>query len=289
MMNTPRKPRVGVDVDGVLADLLAPLFQHLNTMLGTAYAADHMKDWDITELIPPARRDEFWNTFGQEVRVHDALKPLPGAIEGMRFLAEHADVYVVTAYLRSAPTWVHDRDRWLSEHFGVSDKKIVHTHAKYVFSGAMLVDDKPQTVLRWQEENPNGLGVLWAQPYNAAYDRVGDATSPPVPGTRVDLRTDSWEFLVELVTRDKPRKIAPTLRSPFQLEAVSPGTWPAIHKVTLILGEGTISFADGELLVPYSRHEEHEALAARINAACAEFGLPPLVKLSGKPLEFILP
>jgi hypothetical protein len=83
MPNISRKPRVGVDVDGVLADLLAPLFLHMNAMLGTAYAADHMKDWDITELVPPELRDEFWNTFGREVRVHDALKPLPGAIEGM--------------------------------------------------------------------------------------------------------------------------------------------------------------------------------------------------------------
>jgi hypothetical protein len=84
-------------------------------------------------------------------------------------------------------------------------------------------------------------------------------------------------------------KIEQVRHSPFQLEAVSPGTWPTIHKVTLILGEGTICLTDGELLIPYSRHEEHAALAARINAACEGFGLPPLVKLVGKPLDLILP
>lgn len=195
------KPRVGVDVDGVLADLLAPLFNHLNAMLGTAYAPDHMKDWDITDLVPEERRDEFWTTFGREVRVHDALQPLPGAIEGMKVLAESADVYIVTAYLRSAPTWVHDRDRWLSEHFGISDKKIVHTHAKYTFAGKALVDDKPSTIIRWQEEHPSGLGILWAQPYNLVPTLIGAATvSTHAP--RVSFRTNSWETVIELVTRD---------------------------------------------------------------------------------------
>lgn len=84
-------------------------------------------------------------------------------------------------------------------------------------------------------------------------------------------------------------KIEPIPHSLFQLEAVSPGEWPAIHRVTLIVGEGTISFADGELLVPYSRNEEREALVARINVACEGFGLPPLAKLVDKPLDLILP
>ena len=84
-------------------------------------------------------------------------------------------------------------------------------------------------------------------------------------------------------------KIEPIPHSLFQLEAVSPGAWPTIRAVTLIVGEGAISFTNGELLVPYSRNEEREALVARINAACEGFGLPPLAKLVGKPLDLILP
>lgn len=199
------KPRVGVGVDGVLADLLAPLFTHMNTMLGTAYAPDHMKDWDITDLVPEDRRDEFWTTFGREVRVHDALRPLPGAVEGMKLLAGVADVYVVTAYLRSAPTWVHDRDRWLSEHFGISDKKIVHTHAKYTFSAKALVDDKPTTVAAWQREFRFGFGVLWDQPYNRSVSTlatyIGDGAWERQKGpAQIRYRTRDWRALMEMVT-----------------------------------------------------------------------------------------
>lgn len=183
------KPRVGVDVDGVLADLLALLFAHLNTFLGTEYTVDHMKEWDIATLVPEKERDIFWRTFATDVKVHRELRPLPGAVEGMRLLSEVADVYIVTAYLRQAPTWVHDRDQWLSDHFGVSDKKIVHTHAKYTFSAKALIDDKPETVIKWQEENPSGIGVLWAQPYNVGFDG------------RVDLRTRSWAAVAACVMR----------------------------------------------------------------------------------------
>ena len=204
------KPRVGVDVDGVLADLLTPLFQHMNAMLGTAYVPDHMKDWDVAELIPEARRDEFWQTFGRDVRVHDALQPCPGAIEGMSLLGEVADVYIVTAYLHSAPTWVHDRDKWLSDRFGISDKKIVHTHAKYTFFGKALVDDKPSTVEAWSREHSRGTGVLWDQPYNRATPTRLTLWSTPEMwhgeiGDRhalISTRTSDWGSLCQILREE---------------------------------------------------------------------------------------
>lgn len=84
-------------------------------------------------------------------------------------------------------------------------------------------------------------------------------------------------------------KIEPIPHSPFRLEAVSPGAWPTLRAVTLIIGEGAISFTNGELLVPYSRNEKLEALVARISVACEGFGLPPLAKLVNEELDRILP
>ena len=33
--------------------------------------------------------------------------------------------------------------------------------------GDVLIDAKPAHVIKWQEHNPQGVGILWAQPYNA--------------------------------------------------------------------------------------------------------------------------
>lgn len=188
-MKIKGKPRVGVDVDGVLADLLTPLFDHFNAMFDTAYGVSHMSAWDITDLVPKGREEEFWQSFGRDFRVHDRLQAYPEAVDGMRLLGEVAEVYVITTYLRSAPTWVHDRDKWIMERFGIGKKRMVHTAAKHVFSGAALVDDKPQNVEEWQAEH-EGLGVLWRQPYNEVV-KLGD-------NIHYDART--WEEVVSMIT-----------------------------------------------------------------------------------------
>lgn len=198
----PGKLRFGCDVDGVLADLLTPIFDHLSTRFDLHFTIDHMSTWDVSDLIPEELRTPFWKSFGEEVRVHDILKPLPGALEGMRRLREVADVYLVTSHLRSAPTWVHDRDKWLEEHFEISGKKIIHTSAKYIFGGAALIDDKPENVKLWQEEHPNARGILWDQPYNReAVTRsvltADEIVSKYAPGA-IAMRTSSWEGVYNL-------------------------------------------------------------------------------------------
>ncbi len=183
-----KKPRVGVDVDGVLADLMTPMFALLNRLAGTAYSVEHMDDWTIDPLIPKDHADEFWRELGRP-GLHANLQPYAGAVEGMRALSEVADVYIVTSYLTGAETWVHERDAWLAEHFSIPRARIVHTRAKYTFYGRALVDDKPENVIEWQTEHAHGAGVLWLQAYNR---RCDDA--------RIRHRTDQWQDLVRLVT-----------------------------------------------------------------------------------------
>lgn len=183
-----KKPRVGVDVDGVLADLITPMFELMNRLLHTSYSVEHMEDWSIDHLIPADRADEFWRELGKP-GLHAQLKPHPGAVEGIRALSDVADVYIVTSYLHGAETWVYERDAWLHKHFGIPRAKIVHTRAKYTFYGRVLVDDKPENVVEWQAEHPHGAGVLWLQPYNRRND---DA--------RIQHRTDRWDEVIRLAT-----------------------------------------------------------------------------------------
>lgn len=183
-----KKPRVGVDVDGVLADMMTPLFEVMNRLFGTAYTVEHMEDWTVDPLIPEGRADEFWRELGKP-GLHARLLPYPGAVEGMRALGDAADVYIVTSYLHGAETWVHERDAWLAEHFGIPRAKIVHTRAKYTFYGRVLVDDKPENVIEWQTEHPSGAGVLWSQPYNRRND-----------DPRIRHRLDRWEDVIRLAT-----------------------------------------------------------------------------------------
>ena len=46
-----RKPRVLVDVDGVLADFLTPAFKIIEKLTGRLYRPEEIKQWDIFETI----------------------------------------------------------------------------------------------------------------------------------------------------------------------------------------------------------------------------------------------
>ena len=187
------KPRVGVDCDGVLGDLLTSCLSVASEMLGREISMDHVHTHDIfEELLPEDRIAEFWAKIGEPGLCRNII-PYPGAVDGMRQLAEVADVYCVTSYLRGAPQWVYERDLWVSEHFGIPRKKMIHTPAKYTFYGKMLIDDKPQNIDEWAREHETGVPVLWLQPYNLMH------VSPSNHRYRV-VHTNSWDKVVDIAT-----------------------------------------------------------------------------------------
>lgn len=146
--NGGKRLRVGVDVDGVLADLLELLVQHVEDVFDEKIDPLEVKDHDFIDIflrkyVDPSRTKDFWETLSVPGKVHNNLKVIPGSIEGIRELQQVADVYIVTAPLFSGTTWTHERSAWLFKHFGIKHKNIIYTHAKYTFFGDALVDDKP--------------------------------------------------------------------------------------------------------------------------------------------------
>jgi 5'(3')-deoxyribonucleotidase len=183
-----KRYRIGLDTDGVKGNLSDLIIADLNANYGTNYEHDNIPEWDIVKKTVPAEElDEWWKRFGREGFVHGQLKPYPGAVDGVKRLQEVADVYVVTSPVFSSKTWAHERNAWLYQNFGIQVKHIVHTSAKYLFYGNMLVDDKTDNVVRWQEEHPAGIGVLWSHSFNAQ-----DAC-------KVKMRTNSWDELYSRV------------------------------------------------------------------------------------------
>lgn len=181
-----RRPRIGFDVDGVLTNLLDLILPLLNERYGANLTPDLVLEWDIVAaIVPPQDLAAFWNEIGAPGYVHSRLQPYPGAVDGYHRIAMLADPYIVTSHPHSATTWVYERQGWLYEQFGVPFNKINNTHAKYTFFGDVFVDDKTENVVRWQQEHPNGIGVLWSHPYNEGAD--------------VKVRTNSWDDLEQLV------------------------------------------------------------------------------------------
>jgi 5'(3')-deoxyribonucleotidase len=157
------KPVVGVDVDGVLIDMLGPCFALAKEFLGKSLTLGDMTGWEIDHLLE-GKASEFWEKFGEED--FHSNHPYPGAVEGIQALHEIADVHIVTAPLSTGKTWTYERDRWISRHFGIHTDKIHYMRSKDRFRGDALIDDRPSNILGWQAANPEGVGILWRHTWN---------------------------------------------------------------------------------------------------------------------------
>ena len=202
-------PRVLLDVVGVLADIVSSLVAHLNARYGTGYTLASVTQWEIDHLIPDGDVRSFWQSFAGSVRASD-LPVYPGAIEGVARLQELADVYVVTAGLSSSRTWMHDREQWLFRHFGIPSKRVVHTSAKHLIVGDVLIDDKFETVVNWAACHPDGVGLLWDRPWNRigsiADMGISDLHEASDMGIDNLARVKSWDDVLKISAR-RPRAV----------------------------------------------------------------------------------
>lgn len=197
-----KRPRVLLDVDGVLADFVGAWLSIVNSVTGQQFTKEDVDDWSILESFEKrgvkdiARIKKICNAAtGMEGFCAD-LAVLDGAQEAVRQLQSMADVFIVTSPWHSKQ-WTYERDQWVKNHFGIKRDHVVHTSAKYLISGDFLVDDKIENILGdtvkgtpgWLEENPTGCGIVWEMPYNRG---------TPIPSGV--MRTNNWDKVIEAVS-----------------------------------------------------------------------------------------
>ncbi len=71
------------------------------------------------------------------------MKPIPGAIEAVKTLSQHYDVFVLSTAPWKNPSAWGDKRNWIVEYFGdIFIKKIILTHRKDICQGDYLIDDR---------------------------------------------------------------------------------------------------------------------------------------------------
>lgn len=159
--------RILLDVDGPLAQFVPAAVRVVNDLGGTRFIPEDATTWEVADLLPEELRQAFWERV-TAAGFCAALEPVEGAVEAVRELRKKHDVYFVTSDMATCPTWAHERREWLKRHFGVHYRNIVHTHAKYLVRGDLLIDDKPSHLDRWGSENSPPRAWLWGMPHNAS-------------------------------------------------------------------------------------------------------------------------
>jgi 5'(3')-deoxyribonucleotidase len=177
------RPRVLVDVDDVLTDFIGPAEREVSELLGRAWTVEELPahEWRITSVLDSVQRAQLVERTGQPEWVA-GLVPCPRAQAGIARLLEIAEVVSVTAAISWAPT----RIPWLEQHFGIPKALQIYTQAKHVCAGDVMIDDRPENVIRWAQHNPQGFPILWTTRENCRRD-------VPLP------RSSSWDAIVGLV------------------------------------------------------------------------------------------
>lgn len=160
-------PIVLLDCDDVVARCMNGMAKRASELLGRQITEDDITTWDFHESLPEGEqiKKKIFDTMSEPGWcLH--LEPFPGAVEGVHMLQTIADVFFVTSSFAS-PTWAHEREAWLLNHFDIPRSHIVHTSAKFLVRGQVFVDDRPKNLIAWRDHRPReGVPLLWDRPHN---------------------------------------------------------------------------------------------------------------------------
>jgi 5'(3')-deoxyribonucleotidase len=185
--------RLGIDLDGVVADFNRGWTQAYNDRFGAQLGPEMVTTWDSPlELTHFPDMLAFWGWArdhgGHSVFRH--LEPYPTALDALRALdmAGHA-IVIITA----KPDWaINDTLQWLAEH-GLPTREIHITEAKHTVSCDVYLDDSPAQVER----------ITAARAATATVCRFVRAWNDPVAGA-VDVH-DWDEFRRTVAALEKAR------------------------------------------------------------------------------------
>jgi 5'(3')-deoxyribonucleotidase len=177
--------RLGIDLDGVVADFNTGWIRRYNADFGADVAFDAVVSWDgIPSLTHFRHMDEFW-TWARDHDGHSLfrhLDPYPGAIETLARLNADHEVVVLT----TKPRWaVHDTFAWIADH-RLPTQEVHILFDKWRVDCDVYLDDSPNMVAELARRRPGSKVCRFVRPWNK-----------PVEGA-VDIH--SWTDFETLVT-----------------------------------------------------------------------------------------
>jgi 5'(3')-deoxyribonucleotidase len=179
--------RLGIDLDGVVADFNAGWIRRYNRQYGTELPLDSVQSWDA---IPSLTHFEDMGQFWKWAQDHDGhtlfrhLEPYPEALETLQHLTHRRHQVVV---LTTKPPWaVPDTFAWLAEH-RLPTREVHILEDKWRVDCDVYLDDAPHILRQLVRHRPERLICRFVRPWNQ-----------PIPGT-VDVA--DWPGFTQAVLR----------------------------------------------------------------------------------------
>jgi len=162
--STPRRLRIAIDMDEVMADALGEHVRRYNAAFGTAITPAELHGRHLEEYVPPAHRAAAEALL--DASFFADLEPMPGCQDVVRELHQQHDVFIVTAAM-DVPCSFDAKYRWLQRHFPfIPPSRIVFCGDKGIVEADYLIDDRARHFARFK-----GRPLLFSAPHNAHEQR----------------------------------------------------------------------------------------------------------------------
>lgn len=169
--------RLGIDLDGVVADFNGGWTRLYNRDHGTNIEAASVTRWNhIPDLTHFRHMGEFWKWAADldGVSLFRHLDTFPGALEALDELAQDHEIVIVTTKPAFA---VNDTHEWIAEH-RIPTIEVHITEDKWEVDCDVFLDDGPHVLPGLVAGRPESLVCRYVRPWNR-----------PVPGA-VDV--EDW-------------------------------------------------------------------------------------------------
>ncbi len=158
--------RLGIDLDGVVANFTKGWMAFYNDQFGTRLAESDSKSWgDLVNLTHFQHIDEFWewssDLDGRSVFWH--LEPFPGAVEALRSLVDQGHQIVV---LTTKPEFaVTDTYAWIERH-RIPAAEVHILEEKWLVDCQVYLDDGPHVLPGLVKHRPESTVCRYVRPWN---------------------------------------------------------------------------------------------------------------------------
>jgi len=176
--------RLGIDLDGVVADFNIGWMDRYNRQFGTQLHHSQVVKWDgLHRLTHFETMDDFWDWASSgDSTIFRALPPIPGAVETIAELAEEHRIVIVSSKFDWA---IPDTLEWLAE------QRIVAREIHFVWDKTRVpcdvyLEDSPSNLAALVAAHPDSLVCRMIRPWNMPLDGALDV--PDWPAFRQAVR-----------------------------------------------------------------------------------------------------
>lgn len=155
---------IGIDVDGVLRDIMTPIINHYNKTYQQKIKIHDITNWNFDQFFPHMP-DVYKYAFYENARsTFVDSQPYDGAVNFMKKIHQKYQVWIITHQYKGNEILTLE---WLNKH-DIPFHSIAFTPSKSDVGCHVLIDDAPHNLERFTNSS-NRHAICFRQPWNAEW------------------------------------------------------------------------------------------------------------------------